>query len=128
MKRSVSIIIILGLVGAAGAVASGAMSDDAPTPTTCSEGYTSWEAGEGMYDGSVPPLPLEQAMRQQLQEVIPVDVPESSVERARISSSGEKVEARMADADGQPVVLHLKRHQDGYIDGGATWCAPDTEP
>lgn len=125
MKRIVSIIIVLGLVGA-GAIAAGSMIDDGPLPTTCSESYTAWEASEGMYDGSVPPQPLDPAIRQALRS-IPVTVLESSIDRAEISASASQAEVRMEDDHGQPVVLHLKRLQDGYIDGSATWCAPTAE-
>lgn len=127
MKKAVSIILIVGLVGA-GAIVTGAMMGDRPATTSCADGYTSWEASEGMHaDSGGPPLSLDRAIQQQLQEVIPVDVPESSVDRALVTSSGGTVEVRLMDADGQPAVLLLRRHQGGYIDGGATWCAPSAE-
>ena len=125
MKRAVSIVIVLGLLAAAGAIAAGAMSGDDPVPSGCPEGTTGWSSINEF--AGPPPDSREEAVRVEL-ENLAMDATDEAIAAAVIAAGPggnvgtEKTEVETSQ--GVVVTMTLEPMDPGWAVGGSSWCAP----
>jgi hypothetical protein len=128
MKRAVSIVLVLGLIGAAGALAAGAMGDGEPVPSRCPEGTTE-RSSIGEFAGPAPDS-REEAVRVEL-ENLGMDASDGAIAAAVIAAGpGGNVGTEKAEVEtsqGVLVTMTLKPLDPGWTVGGSSWCAPNAE-
>jgi hypothetical protein len=128
MKRAVSIVIVLGLIGAAGALAAGAMSDDEPVPSRCPEGTTEWSsineiAGPGAST-------REGAVRAELHDIGREASDEAIAAAVIAGGSGGNVGTEgvvVETSEGGVVTMTLTPLDPGWAVEVSSWCAPNAE-
>jgi len=128
MKRAVSIVIVLGLLGAAGAIAAGSMSGDELVPSGCPEGTTEWSSINEFAGPAADSR--EEAVRVELRNH-GMDASDEAIASALITAGpGGNVGSETVDvenSDGFRITMTLKPLDPGWTVESSTWCAPNAE-
>ena len=128
VKRAVSIVIVLGLIGAAGALAAGAMSDDGPAPMGCPEGATEGSSINEVADPGAPTR--ERAVRAELRDIGRGASDEAIAAAVIAGGSGGNVGTEgivVETSDRAVVTMTLTPLDPGWAVESSSWCAPNAD-
>jgi hypothetical protein len=128
MKRVGSIVVVLGLIGSAGAIAAATMNDDSANSSTCPDGTTEWSsinelAGPGAAS-------MEDAVRIEL-ESHQMDASDDAIAAAvgAAGSAGNVGDGTVVveTSEGVRVSMTLTPLNPGWAVEASSWCAPNDE-
>ena len=124
MKRVVSTVVVLGLIGVVGAIAAGAMGGDDSVPSGCPEGTTEWSSINEFAGPAADSR--EEAVRVELRNH-GMDASDDAIASAVIAAGPggnagtERVDVE--NSDGFRITMTLKPLEPGWAVEGSSWCA-----